>query len=361
MRPGRSLSLEAITKSYQPGVNAVDGVDLAVEAGEFVSFLGPSGSGKTTMLMMIAGFERPTSGAISLAGRRLDAVQPYDRNIGMVFQNYALFPHMSAADNVAFPLRMRGLPPAARRAKAAEALAIVGLTDFGARSPSQLSGGQQQRVALARALVFQPDLVLLDEPLGALDKNLREQMQIEIKRIHRDLGVTMIYVTHDQAEAMAMSDRIAIFNRGRIEQIGAPSEVYFAPRTRFVASFVGDSNILEGRASREGVIEVSGFGPVATDRRDLPAGARVSVLLRPETLRLCPELAAISATSNFMTIEEVVNYGDSVLVVGRRESVAMRLRVSSLDMPKLARGERCFYQWAPDRAHVIEQPQPTGP
>jgi putative spermidine/putrescine transport system ATP-binding protein len=355
MHPARSLSLEAITKSYRPGAYAVNGIDLSVAAGEFISFLGPSGSGKTTTLMMIAGFEHPTSGAISLAGRRLDAVEPYDRNIGMVFQNYALFPHMSAADNVAFPLRMRKMPLSTRRAKVAEALAMVGLTDFGERSPAELSGGQQQRVALARALVFEPDLVLLDEPLGALDKSLREQMQIELRRIHRELGVTMIYVTHDQSEAMAMSDRIAIFNHGRIEQIGTPSEVYFAPRTRFVASFVGDSNILDGTVAADGVVEVSGFGPLATSRRDLPQGAVVSVLLRPEALRVRPDIQSISSTSNFMTIDEVVNYGDSFLVVGRKEALAIRLRVSSIDMLTLVRGDRCFYQWAPERVHVIDE------
>ena len=194
METARSLSLKSVTKSYLPGQNAVDAIDLDVAPGEFISFLGPSGSGKTTTLMMIAGFARPTRGEISIAGRQIDAVEPYDRNIGMVFQNYALFPHMNAAENVGFPLRMRGVAKALAQAKVAAALAMVGLADYAGRAPAELSGGQQQRVALARALVFQPDLVLLDEPLGALDKTLREQMQMELKRIHRELGVTMIYV-----------------------------------------------------------------------------------------------------------------------------------------------------------------------
>jgi len=354
METARSLSLKSVTKSYLPGQNAVEAIDLDVAPGEFISFLGPSGSGKTTTLMMIAGFARPTSGEISIAGRKIDDVEPYDRNIGMVFQNYALFPNMNAAENVGFPLRMRGVAKAPAQAKVTAALAMVGLADYAGRAPAELSGGQQQRVALARALVFQPDLVLLDEPLGALDKTLREQMQMELKRIHRELGVTMVYVTHDQTEAMAMSDRIAVFNRGRIEQIGTPSEVYFTPKTCFVASFVGDSNLFAGTTGADGLVEVDGFGTIATSAGHVQPGREVSVLVRPETIRISSERAEPSPLRNSITIEEMVNYGDSVLVLGRKAGQELRIRVPSMDMPELRRGDECGIEWAPTRIHVIE-------
>ncbi|MGO4669815.1 ABC transporter ATP-binding protein [Bosea sp. 2YAB26] len=354
METARSLSLKSVTKSYLPGQNAVEAIDLDVAPGEFISFLGPSGSGKTTTLMMIAGFARPTRGEISIAGRQIDAVEPYDRNIGMVFQNYALFPHMNAAQNVGFPLRMRGVAKVPAQAKVTAALAMVGLAEYAGRAPAELSGGQQQRVALARALVFQPDLVLLDEPLGALDKTLREQMQMELKRIHRELGVTMVYVTHDQTEAMAMSDRIAVFNRGRIEQIGTPSEVYFTPKTRFVASFVGDSNLLSGKTRESGLVDVAGIGPIATSAEHVPPGKDVSILVRPETIRLSSERAELSPLRNSITIAEIVNYGDSVLVLGRKAGQELRIRVPSMEMPDLRRGDECDIEWAPTRIHVIE-------
>jgi putative spermidine/putrescine transport system ATP-binding protein len=208
------LRLRNIVKSYDGKTNAVDDVTIDIERGEFITLLGPSGSGKTTTLLMIAGFEYPTSGRIELDGRDLALSKPHERNIGMVFQNYALFPHMTAAKNVSFPLKMRHFPKQGMQAQVDNILALVGLSRFADRYPRELSGGQQQRVALARGLVFNPHVLLLDEPLGALDKNLREQMQVEIKRIHREVGITMIYVTHDQTEAMTMSDRIAVFSNG---------------------------------------------------------------------------------------------------------------------------------------------------
>ena len=248
------LALRQLAKSYDGVTLAVDGISIDVDKGEFVTFLGPSGSGKTTTLVMVAGFEAPTSGEILLAGKDLTRLKPWDRNIGMVFQNYALFPHMTVARNVAFPLRMRRVTKAEMARRVREVLALVGLETFAERYPRELSGGQQQRVALARGLVFDPDVLLLDEPLGALDKNLREQMQGEIKRIHREVGITMIYVTHDQTEAMSMSDRIAVFSRGRLEQIGKPLEVYHRPQTRFVGEFVGDFEFLPrpGGGGRDG-------------------------------------------------------------------------------------------------------------
>ncbi|MGF7055400.1 putative spermidine/putrescine transport system ATP-binding protein [Bosea sp. OAE752] len=351
MKNARALSLRGLSKSYLAGQNAVDSIDLEIEPGEFVSFLGPSGSGKTTTLMMIAGFSKPSSGEIAIGGRKIDSVEPYDRNIGMVFQNYALFPHMSVADNVGFPLRMRQVPKAQAAKRIADALAMVGLADFSGRKPAELSGGQQQRVALARALVFEPDVVLLDEPLGALDKALREQMQIELKRIHRELGVTMVYVTHDQGEAMAMSDRIAVFNRGRIEQIGSPAEVYARPQTRFVASFIGDSNLIEGVIGRGGSVDLPGFGSIAVGRGDLAPGTPVDVLLRPETIRLSKEER--SPEDICFTVDEIVNYGDSFLVIGKSAGQELRARVPGLDMPALARGERCVMRWSKERVHIV--------
>jgi putative spermidine/putrescine transport system ATP-binding protein len=238
-----------VTKRFGD-VAAVDGVDLDVGEGEFFSMLGPSGSGKTTCLRMIAGFEAPTSGRIELGGRDVTGLAPYERDVNTVFQDYALFPHMTVQDNVEYGLRVKKVPRAERRDLAADALAMVQLAAFGGRKPSQLSGGQQQRVALARALVNRPKVLLLDEPLGALDLKLRQAMQIELKEIQERVGLTFIYVTHDQEEALTMSNRLAVFNHGRIEQVGTPADVYERPATGFVAGFVGVSNVLEGDAAR---------------------------------------------------------------------------------------------------------------
>ena len=247
-----AIRLEGITKRFG-GVSdaaAVDGIDLEVKDGEFFSLLGPSGSGKTTTLRMIAGFERPTSGRIFLHGEDVTDLPPFDRDVNTVFQDYALFPHMSVAENVAYGLEVRHVPSAERAVRVKDALRMVRLEGYDTRQPAQLSGGQRQRVALARALVNRPRVLLLDEPLGALDLKLREEMQIELKAIQSEVGITFIYVTHDQQEALTMSDRLAVFNRGRIEQIGAPAEVYEHPGTAFVAGFVGSSNLVEGEAAR---------------------------------------------------------------------------------------------------------------
>ena len=241
--PGASVSLTGLEKRYD-GVGAVRGISLEVQSGEFLTLLGPSGSGKTTTLMMIAGFETPSAGDIAVDGRSVIAIPPNKRNLGMVFQNYALFPHLSVADNIGFPLKQRGVDRTARARMVAEALEVVRLPGYGGRSPRQLSGGQQQRVALARAIVFRPRLLLMDEPLGALDKQLREGLQMELRRLHAELGITFIYVTHDQDEALTMSDRIAVVNEGRIAQLGTPEDLYDRPSDRFVASFIGESNFL---------------------------------------------------------------------------------------------------------------------
>ena len=237
------ISVKQLTKKYG-NVFALNNVDLDIKAGEFLTLLGPSGSGKTTLLMAIAGFSRPTSGSISFGNKEMVLVPPHKREVGMVFQSYALFPHMSVYENVAFPLKLRKVPESNKRSKVNEALKTVQLDDYSERAIDQLSGGQKQRVALARAFVFGPRILLMDEPLSALDKKLREQMQIELKQLHRKLGVTTVYVTHDQREALTMSDRIAVINHGRIEQLDSPSKIYNAPRTRFVADFIGESSFL---------------------------------------------------------------------------------------------------------------------
>ncbi|WES63491.1 ABC transporter ATP-binding protein [Microbacter sp. GSS18] len=242
--PQPAIRLTGLAKHFGT-VSAVDDVDLEIAAGEFFSMLGPSGSGKTTVLRMIAGFEQPTAGTIELFGEDVTGRAPFDRDVNTVFQDYALFPHMTVLENVAYGLRVRGMKRAERRDRAMRALESVRLGQMAERKPSQLSGGQRQRVALARATVVQPKALLLDEPLGALDLKLREQMQVELKQIQRDLGITFIFVTHDQEEALTLSDRIAVFNAGRIEQLGTPRELYEAPASRFVADFVGTSNLLD--------------------------------------------------------------------------------------------------------------------
>lgn len=257
-----AVRLRALRKEFPgtPPVVAVDGVDLDIAAGEFFSMLGPSGSGKTTVLRMIAGFEEPTSGTVELGGTDVTATPPFRRDVNTVFQDYALFPHMSVRDNVEYGLRAAKVPAAEARKRAAEALEQVRLGDHGARRPSQLSGGQRQRVALARALVNRPKVLLLDEPLGALDLKLREEMQVELKAIQRDVGITFLFVTHDQEEALTLSDRIAVFNAGRIEQVGTAREVYEQPASAFVAAFVGTSNLLSGSAARAVVGRDGSFG-----------------------------------------------------------------------------------------------------
>jgi len=343
-------------KSYDGRTNAVDGISLEIAKGEFLTLLGPSGSGKTTTLMMIAGFEEPTSGAIELAGEDLTHRRPYERNIGVVFQNYALFPHMTVERNVAFPLRMRGFPRARQAERVREVLDMVGLGRFADRQPRQLSGDQQQRVALARALVFNPNVLLLDEPLGALDKNLREQMQVELKRIHREVGITMVYVTHDQTEAMTMSDRIAVFSHGTLEQTAPPLDVYHRPRTRFVGEFIGDSNFFGGRveAGAPGRVELDRLGPIQADPdacRRL-AGASVDVLLRPERLQL-QHAGATLPNHVPLKIGVIVNYGDSVLVIGDAGGQSVRMRIAGAQPDAIREGATVIVGWRPGDEHLI--------
>jgi putative spermidine/putrescine transport system ATP-binding protein len=307
------LELADVTKRYG-AIAAVDHVSLQLRKGEFLSLLGPSGSGKTTTLQMVAGLTQPTSGEILLSGRPIGPLPPYRRDIGMVFQNYALFPHMSVARNIAFPLEMRGMAREQIRRRVEAVLKLVELPGFEDRYPRELSGGQQQRVALARAIVFEPTLLLMDEPLGALDKKLREQMQIEIKHLHSRLGISIIYVTHDQDEALVMSDRIGVFNRGRLEQIGPVEELYERPRTRFVAEFIGETNTLTGkvvRRERDDLVLETPDGPIrARTQATLAAGSVATLSIRPERIRLEAAGAEIAGLNRLAgTIVEAIYLG----------------------------------------------------
>ncbi|MVW72703.1 ABC transporter ATP-binding protein [Bordetella sp. 15P40C-2] len=293
-RDADHVEFRAVSKTYDGRSYSVRELDLAVKKNEFLTFLGPSGSGKTTSLMMLAGFEAPSSGDILIAGKPVTHTAPHKRNIGVVFQNYALFPHMTVTENLAFPLTVRNYSRSDIGQKVDKALDMVRLRNFAERRPAQLSGGQQQRVALARALIFDPVLVLMDEPLGALDKYLREKLQYEIKRIHSELGVTIIYVTHDQSEALTMSDRIAVFDEGRIQQLATPADIYERPASPFVAGFIGENNlidatVLEGVAGHS--VHRSGWGAVlrAQNQGTLPSGTQSLVSVRPEKITLVPQ------------------------------------------------------------------------
>ena len=328
------MRLLGLTKTFGDVV-AVDGVDLEVASGDFFTLLGPSGSGKTTTLRLIAGFERPDSGRVELAGADVTGTPPYERDVNTVFQDYALFPHMDVVDNVAYSLRVRGVGKSERAQRVEEALRVVQLSGMGDRKPLQLSGGQQQRVALARALVSEPRVLLLDEPLGALDLKLRQEMQIELKRIQREVGITFVYVTHDQEEALTMSDRIAVFNEGRIEQVAPPAELYERPATEFVAGFVGTSNLLEHDGRRSSV--------------------------RPEKIRIAdpgdPEPTGLQSATG--KIAEVVYLGVVTRYVvdlddgGRLVAVKQNLESSSQEALDEA-GRRVRLEWRPEHSFTIE-------
>jgi putative spermidine/putrescine transport system ATP-binding protein len=305
-----------VQKSYDGEILVVKDLNLDIARGEFLTMLGPSGSGKTTCLMMLAGFEPATHGEILLNGKPINNVPPYKRGIGMVFQNYALFPHMSVAENLAFPLQVRRVNRADVEERVTRALDMVRLPEFGNRRPGQLSGGQQQRVAVARALVFDPDLVLMDEPLGALDKNLREEMQYEIKHIHETLGVSVVYVTHDQSEALTMSNRIAVFDDGVIQQLSTPAELYERPQNAFVAGFIGENNRLMGTVREVNgetcTVEVDGGGVVeALPVKVAGVGERATLSLRPERVTINPENGSMPNMFEG-TVEELIYLGDHI-------------------------------------------------
>ena len=341
--PPPAVALRGVRKSFDK-VRAVDGIDLEIAAGEFFSMLGPSGSGKTTVLRMIAGFELPTAGRIELAGADVTTRAPFERDVNTVFQDYALFPHMSVRDNVAYGLRVRGTKRAERDARAEEALESVRLAGFGDRRPSQLSGGQRQRVALARALIVRPQVLLLDEPLGALDLKLREEMQLELKSLQRQVGITFVFVTHDQEEALTMSDRIAVFAAGRVEQVGTPAEVYEHPASAFVADFVGTSNLIGGAAA-EAIVGRTGTFSVRPEK--------IHVVLDPA------EPVPPGANSASGTVAEVVYAGVTTRFVidvdagPRLIALQQNLHTSSLDV--LAYRDKPVRLWW-DESHCYPVP-----
>jgi spermidine/putrescine ABC transporter ATP-binding subunit len=351
------LQLEAISKRYGD-VQAVDQVDLDIAPGEFVTLLGPSGSGKTTTLMVIAGFQAPTSGHVLLNGARLTDTPAYERGFGIVFQNYALFPHMTVSDNIAFPLRMRGVPKSTRASMVEAALDLVRLPGLGARYPSQLSGGQQQRVALARALVFEPPVLLMDEPLGALDKKLRQEMQLEIRRIQQETRTTAIYVTHDQEEALVMSDRLAVMHMGRIEQVGTPADVYENPRSRFVADFVGESNILPVVIRADGSrrwAEIATGVDVPIAAAEIVDGQAGYLVIRPEQVTVMDSGTGGGADIRIGgEVEEVIYLGDSTKVAVRLGTgQKMVARVAPSHDAVLQDGQRVAVGWNPRDARLV--------
>ncbi|HAP89286.1 MAG TPA: polyamine ABC transporter ATP-binding protein [Arthrobacter bacterium] len=352
--PKGTIELRNVTKTYGDVV-AVDRLDLMVQPGEFVTLLGPSGSGKTTTMMMVAGFEEHTGGSVLIDGQPVDRLPPRERNLGVVFQNYALFPHMSALENVEFALRMRKIPRNERRKRAEEALDRVGLGKMGDRKPRQLSGGQQQRVALARALVFNPAALLLDEPMAALDKRLREQMQEEIKTLQKSLGISVLFVTHDQDEAMAMSDRIVVMKDGRIVQSGAPEEVYNEPLTDWVASFLGDTNLIPctvlERDGQEVLVDLGCLGTARMPDRGV-TGDKYAVSIRPEHLKF--RSSATEGNGGAARLESSTNLGATVrhrLTAGGLDLQLRELSSDAADRP--VPGSEVFVGWTPGRAQLL--------
>ncbi|MFX1695310.1 ABC transporter ATP-binding protein [Paraburkholderia sp. A1RO-1] len=364
------ISFSGVSKSYDGANYVVDDLNLDVRKGEFLSLLGPSGSGKTTTLMMLAGFESPTQGEIRLDGKRLDDKPPHQRDIGMVFQNYALFPHLTIAENVAFPLSVRRVSRADQKLRVKRALEMIELPHLANRRPAQLSGGQQQRVALARALVFEPSVVLMDEPLGALDKRLRETMQYEIMRLHRELSLTIVYVTHDQAEALTMSDRVAVFSDGRIQQAASPTELYENARNAFVANFVGENNGLRGRVvtvKDNWATLMLSDGNIIRGRceQDLSEGNEAMLALRPERAHIHgAEEVQAETHSNVVRarVQELVYCGDHHrvhLTLGSRDALVVKVpNTQRHSLP--AAGDTIEVAWRHDDCKILAASVPRS-
>ena len=356
------VRFDNVQKSYDGKTLVVKNLNVDIAKGEFLTMLGPSGSGKTTSLMMLAGFEPATHGEIFLNGKPINNVPPNKRGIGMVFQNYALFPHMTVAENLAFPLQVRNMSAAVITEKVQKALDMVELPAFGNRRPAQLSGGQQQRVAVARALVFEPELILMDEPLGALDKQLREQMQYEIKHIHENLGVTVVYVTHDQSEALTMSDRIAVFEDGIIQQLSTPDALYERPDNSFVAQFIGENNRLNGvidHIDQDGhtctVLLDNGDKVTADKVVDGGVGTQTTLSIRPERVELDPETGSVPVTVDG-TIEELIYLGDHIRVrmsVSGTDQFVVKVR-NSLGRESLQAGQKARVGWSPEDCRALD-------
>ncbi|WP_101844526.1 ABC transporter ATP-binding protein [Zhihengliuella sp. ISTPL4] len=354
----RGITLLGLEKKYG-STAVVKSIDLEIRPGEFMTFLGPSGSGKTTTLNMIAGFTTASSGRLEIDGRSVANVPPHKRDIGMVFQSYALFPHMDVFANIEFPLRRRRVPKAQRTAMVRDALEMVRMTEYRDRLPSELSGGQQQRIALARALVYQPEVLLMDEPLGALDKKLRDWLQSEIKRIHQEVGSTFVYVTHDQEEALSLSDRIAVFNNGNIEQVGTGEELYERPKTLFVGTFLGESTVFRGTVvSRDaGEVDIQS-GPALLRARGTIEGDDAAILVRPENLRLLPASAVRAASATGDGVEVTVL---SATYLGSAWRHTVRLPDGSTGLVRgprtsddLAVGDQAWLEW--DTANAVLLP-----
>lgn len=359
-RQGTRIRLADVTKQYGNAAPAVDRISLTIEPGEFMTLLGPSGSGKTTTLNLIAGFETLTSGTIALNGTDVGSLPPHKRNLGMLFQNYALFPHLTVAQNIAYPLRERRVPKAEIAQRVAAVLELVQLPGRDGDYPSQLSGGQQQRVALARAIVFNPAALLLDEPLGALDRNLRGALQTEIRRIHREVGSTFVFVTHDQEEAMNLSDRIALFNSGQIEQVGSPEQLYRRPDTLFTARFLGDSNVFDlsdaSIGARVGWEGESWAVDPATVADHPGVNAHAAVVVRPEDVRITLDAAQVPAGSNTVRatvrdLEYMGSYRTAMLELGRTRQLG-RARIDALDSTVLL-GDEVTAWWKPERQRIV--------
>ena len=355
------VAFEHVQKSYDGIQLVVKDLNLSIAKGEFLTMLGPSGSGKTTCLMMLAGFETATNGEIKLDGVNINQTPPHKRGIGMVFQNYALFPHMTVGENLAFTLEVRGMGKSERETKITRALDMVQMGAFANRRPAQLSGGQQQRIALARALVFDPALVLMDEPLGALDKQLREHMQFEIKHLHESLGITVVYVTHDQGEALTMSDRIAVFNDGRIQQLASPADLYERPDNSFVAQFIGENNKLLGT-----IEELSGDKALvrlatgelidATPVNVREKGQKTLVSIRPERVEFKPDMMPPGAHTIGAEVLEVIYMGDILrarLRVAGSEDFVMKMR-NTLGQTRLSPGQTIKVGWHPQDARALD-------
>ncbi len=355
------VAFEHVQKSYDGVSLVVKDLNLSIAKGEFLTMLGPSGSGKTTCLMMLAGFETATNGEIRLAGRPINQVPPHKRGIGMVFQNYALFPHMTVGENLSFPLEVRGMGKSEREDKVKRALDMVQMGAFINRRPAQLSGGQQQRIALARALVFDPELVLMDEPLGALDKQLREHMQFEIKHLHERLGVTVVYVTHDQGEALTMSDRIAVFNDGKIQQLAPPADLYERPDNSFVAGFIGENNKLPGvieELSGDKALVRLATGELidATPVNVTAKGQKTLVSIRPERVEFKPEMMPVGAHTIGAEVIEVIYMGDILrarLKMAGSDDFVIKMR-NTLGQTKLAEGQKINVGWHPQDARALD-------
>jgi spermidine/putrescine transport system ATP-binding protein len=358
-----SVYLRGVTKRFGE-LTAVDDLDLTLARGEFFTLLGPSGCGKTTTLRMIAGFEQPSEGEIRIEGESVAGLPPHKRPTNTVFQSYALFPHLSVEANVAFGLKRKRVPKAESAERVAEELKRVGLGGEANRRPNQLSGGMQQRVALARALVNLPKVLLLDEPLGALDLKLRKELQVELKRIQREVGITFVYVTHDQEEALTMSDRIAVMNRGRVEQIGVPEEVYERPATTFVAGFIGVSNLMPATVARQGVVKLDSGPEVPASTGSLGPGEGCAAVVRPEKLRVVLAGDGAAPSNGLPRVEGVVQSSvylgtATQIVVGLADGVRMTVLVPNADEAERQRlpggGARVELSWEPEHMHVVTE------